>query len=345
MKIAVYGASGYQGKLVLAELARRGITTVLVGRDAARLTAAAAAVGMIDAEHRVARTDDHDALVAAFRNCAAVINCAGPFTRTGHAVVRAAIAAGCHYVDTSGEQLFSKSVFDTFADEAERAGVTVMPAANDGCVPGDLVAHLLADRLGPLAEITISHFLSGGGYSRGSLRSAADTLEAIRSGGLGYVDGEWRTGIPARTTLITRPGESAPTAMVKVPLSEVITIPRHVPVRRVESLVEAAVGAQLAAPIPPELIAGAPEGPTEQDRRGQQFSYLIDAVDRTGRAGRGVIRGRDTYGLTAVIAVEAARRLVTDRAKAGVLAPAQAFDPAGFLAHLEPFGVSWTIET
>ena len=122
VKIAVYGASGYQGKLVLAELARRSIDMLIVGRDGARLRTAATTAGVAGAEQRVAGTDDLDALVAAFRDVDAVINCAGPFTSSGHAVIRATIAAGCHYVDTSGEQLYTKGVFDTFADEAERAG-------------------------------------------------------------------------------------------------------------------------------------------------------------------------------------------------------------------------------
>ena len=50
MKMAVYGASGYTGRLVLAELARRDIPAVLVGRDPERLRAAAAAAGTPDAE-------------------------------------------------------------------------------------------------------------------------------------------------------------------------------------------------------------------------------------------------------------------------------------------------------
>lgn len=344
MKIAVYGASGYQGKLVLAELARRDIEMLLVGRNAARLREAATTVGTVDAEQRIADTDDHDRLVAAFRGCDAVINCAGPFTRSGTAVVRAAIAAGCHYVDTAGEQLYTKAVFDTCAVEAENAGVTVVPATNDGCVPGDLIAHLLAERVQPLEEITVSHFIvGGGGFSRGSLRSAVETIDAFKEGGLSYNGGDWRSGTPARHSSVILPGAGQPTDVVKCPLSEVVTIPRHVPVRHVESHVEAAVGARLVSPITPEIIDSLPEGPAEEDRRTQRFTYLIDAVDHTGRAARGIVRGQDTYGITAVIAVEAARRSVTNDAKPGVLAPAQAYDPTSFLAFLEPHGISWTI--
>lgn len=354
MKIAIYGASGYQGKLVLAELAKRDIDMLLVGRNAARLRDAATTVGTVDAGHRVADTDDHNSLVEAFHGCDAVINCAGPFTSSGPAVVRAAIAAGCHYVDTAGEQLYTNAVFDTFAGEAEGAGVTVVPATNDGCVPGDLLAHLIAERITepiaervqPIEEITVSHFIAGGsGFSRGSLRSAVETIDVIKAGGLSYDDGKWRAGTPARHTTITLPDASQPTDVVKTPLSEVITIPRHIEVRHVESHVDAMVGAQLDTPITPQIIDNLPEGPTEEERRTQRFTYLIDAVVRDGQTARGIVRGHDTYGITAVIAVEAARRLVTDGAKPGVLAPAQAFDPTSFLNFLAPHGISWTITT
>jgi short subunit dehydrogenase-like uncharacterized protein len=318
---------------------------VLAGRDPARLEQAASAVGLPDAERRLAGTGDHDALVAALGGCDAVINCAGPFTPSGAAVVRAAIAAGCHYVDTSGEQLYVKRIFDTFATEAERAGVTVVPATTDGCVPGDLIAHILAGDAEPVEELTATHVIvGGGGISRGSLRSVAETMDAIKAGGLTYDDGDWHMDRPARHSAITLPGESEATPVVKFALPEVVTIPRHVRVRHIEGLAEAALSDRLKTPITPEIIDGLPEGPTEEGRRAQRFTYVIDALGADGRRARGIVRGRDTYGSTAVIAVESARRLAAEPAKPGVLAPAQAFDPAGFLASLIPYGIHWTRE-
>jgi len=58
----------------------------------------------------------------------------------------------------------------------------------------------------------------------------------------------------------------------------------------------------------------------------------------------GVARGADSYGTTAVIVVESARRLIVDGAKPGVLAPSQAFDPADFLDFLTSFGMSWSVQ-
>ncbi|TQS24067.1 trans-acting enoyl reductase family protein [Microbispora sp. KK1-11] len=345
MKIAVYGASGYQGKLVLAEAIRRGLTVVLVGRDAVRLQHAAAAVDLSSPDVRVAPVDDHDALVAAFGTADAVVNCAGPFAPTGAAVVRAAIAASRHYVDTAGEQPYIKAIFDTFGVQAQAAGVTVLPAANDACVPGDLIAALLAERLGPLEEISSIHLIAGGGGpSRGSLRSVVESIDIIMVGGLVYHDGDWRVGLPPRKTSIILPRSAQAVPVAKFPLPEVVTIPHHVQVRHVEGLAEAALAARLSVPIDPSIISGLPEGPAEQARATQRFTYLIDAVALDGRRARGVVEGPDTYGTTAVIAVESVRRLIADSAKPGVLAPAQAYDPAAFLHSLLPHNVRWTVQ-
>jgi len=345
MHIAVYGANGFQAKLVLAELTRRAITPVLVGRNRARLEHAAEAVGLASAELREADIADHDSLVAAFSGCEVMINCAGPFTVSGEPVVRAAIAAGVHYVDTSGEQAQIKSTFDRFGADAERQGVSVVPAAHDACVPGDLVAHLLGERLAPLESITVSHIITGGGgLSRGSLRSAMVTFDALTSGGLVYQSGAWVPAAGPAERKIVFPGEPEPTLMAKLPLAEVITIPRHVAVERVESFVEAAVSAQLGTPIPAEFIDALPEGPSEEGRRSQRFTYLIEATAADGSTGRATVSGTDTYGITAVIAVEAAARLAVDGAAPGVLAPAQAFDPARFLTALASHGLQWGID-
>jgi short subunit dehydrogenase-like uncharacterized protein len=337
--IAVYGASGYQGKLVLAELAARGLTPILVGRDRARLAAA----GRPGAEVRIAALGDHEALVAAFRDADAVINCAGPFTGTGHQVIRAALAARTPYVDTTGEQEFLKSVFDTFAASAELAGVSIVAAANDGCLPIDLVAHELRTDVRRTDRMTLTHVIVGGGPSRGSLRSALGTIDALTSGGLTYFDGGWRAGVPAMLQKVTLPGAAEPTEVARLPLCEVVTIPRHVPVGHVESFVEATVSRRLSTPIPPEIIDTLPDGPSAEARAGQRFTYLVDVWRGGEPAVRGVVEGVDTYGTTAAIAVEAARRLAVDGARPGVLAPAQAFDAPDFLGFLDRVGLRWWV--
>ncbi|WP_194813886.1 trans-acting enoyl reductase family protein [Nocardia sp. XZ_19_385] len=343
--IAVYGASGFQGVLVLAELTRRNITTVLSGRDADKLKAAAAQAGMPDAELRVAAIDDHSALVAAFRDVNVVINCAGPFTPTGDRVIAAALAAGAHYADTCGEQPFLRHVYETYPAAAESAGVTVVPAATDGGIPGDLLAHLIGDRLGPLAELTSVHRFGGEtAMSRGSLRTMLGIAEAMADGGVAYLDNAWRPGPFGALAPVTLPGEPEPVALAHFPLQEAISVPRHLAVRNVQGAVEESTRALFATPVTDEMIESLPVGPDDSQRAAGTWTIVLDAVAEDGRRARGIVSGPDTYGTTALTAVEAAVRLATTPPAAGVLAPAQAFDPADFLAALEPFGVRWTIE-
>jgi hypothetical protein len=69
---------------------------------------------------------------------------------------------------------------------------------------------------------------------------------------------------------------------------------------------------------------------------------VAEATGEHGRV-RGVVEGGDTYAVTAVVAAEAAGRLVDSEAPPGVLAPSQAFDPAAFLDALRPYGVRWSV--
>ena len=83
-------------------------------------------------------------------------------------------------------------------------------------------------------------------------------------------------------------------------------------------------------------------GIPEQRRQGK-WTITVETTGRDGRAARGEVEGTDGYGTTAAIAVEAARRLVVDGAKPGVLAPSQAFDPESFLGFLSGHGVRWRV--
>ncbi|GAB3842232.1 saccharopine dehydrogenase family protein [Dactylosporangium cerinum] len=344
MRIAVYGASGYTGRLVAAELRRRGIEVVLSGRDAGRLRETADGVG--GAEVRPAGADDPAALAAAFRDCDAVINCAGPFTTLGLGVVGAAVAAGCHYVDTSAEQEFLADVFERFADKAQQAGVAVVPATGYDILPGDFAAHLAGAAVEPVEELVVAYDLNNFGMTRGTLRSAYDMLHGTQ---LGYADGGWnRTPRPPRRAAMRFPGGDVESPVMAWPGCEVVTVPRHVRTRNVEVVINAAAATPEFAQLlqaPPEaaarVIDALPEGPAEHERPAAAFTVLAEAVGADGRLGRAVIRGRDVYGSTAVIAVEGARRLVAGADRTGVLSPAQAFDIADFLRFLSTHGFSY----
>jgi short subunit dehydrogenase-like uncharacterized protein len=337
MKIAIYGASGFTGGLAAAEAGRKGLSPVLVGRNEERLRKAAADAGVTDAETRVAGLDDPAALAAAFEGCDAVVNAAGPFALWGEPVVRAAIAVGCHYVDTAGEQAYIRQILDTAGPDAERAGVTVVPAMADDGGPGDLIAHLTARELTSVADLLVVDARRPGAASRGTARSMAAVDDA---GALEYTDGTWRPATGGDSS-ITVPGEAEEVALSPFPLPGVVTVPRHVRAGRVRSGIRTEV-AQLFAALTPDVVSSVPEVLDEDARSTNRWLMLVDAVDDTGRRATGWVTGPDAYGLTAVIAVEGARR-VDDGAPAGALTPAQAFDATDLLDALAPHGVTWRV--
>ncbi len=289
-------------------------------------------------------------LIAAFRGCDAVINCAGPFLELGQPVVRAAIAAGCHYVDTSAEQMFVKGVFDDLSADAERSGVTVVPATGYDVVPADLLAHATAGLVAPVSDLVIAYDVQGFDMTRGTLRSA---FAMLTGGQLSYVGGEWRSGEPPTNhTSVAFPGNAAPTPVMNWPGCEIVTVPHHVQTRQLSVVINASAATpeffqllQMPADTVAEIVDALPEGPAEARRPAAAFTIVADAVGSEGRRARGVLHGRDIYGCTAVIAVEAVRRLLSQPVRSGVLAPSEAYGVTDFLNFLVPYGFSWNVET
>jgi len=358
--IVLYGATGYTGQLVTRELVAAGVEFVLGGRNREKLERASRELGG-GARFRVASVDDDASLRALVAGADVLINCAGPFTYAGEPVVRAAVDAGVHYVDSTGEQSFMRMVFDRYGPAAERKGIALVPACGFDYVPGDCIARIAARGHEPLDELAIAYSVKGFGMSRGTMLSA---LEMMKPGAaVEYRDGAWQTANPGvfRASFEFGP----PIGRVPVgpyPAGEAVTVPRHTDVRTVRTvlttraafpapLVPAApwllpvLGQALRTPLGPLLgraIDRMPEGPPEDERRAAEWTIVAQGRTRDGQPVRGVVSGRDVYGLTARALVWAAARIEGgEHAGAGALGPAAAFEPEAILAALEDFGVKW----
>ncbi len=357
-RIAVYGATGYTGRLVAAELAAAGAEFVLAGRSASKLEALATALGGSPTVAAVG-LDDADGLRELIAPCAAVIACAGPFALYGEPVLRTAAETGTHYLDTTGEQSFMKRVFDEFGPVALNSGAALITGMGFDYVPGDMIASLTADGMGPLDELSLNYAVSGFGPSRGTATTA---LSQIADDDVQWLEGEYAPGDRA----ISRGkfdfgGQLGVQRMTRYPAGEHVTVPRHVNTRTVRTALTAsttspvAIGAPMLmtglsalirTPFSRALNAGVkrlPEGPPEAKRRAARFEIACDA--RAGaRRRRGVIRGEDVYGMTARAIVAGALRCASPGFEgAGALAPSQAFDPADFLGELAAFGVEYEV--
>jgi len=353
--IAVFGATGYTGRLVARELHRQGAAPLLAGRDAGKLDALAAELGGLPT--LVASVGDAASLDALARRARVLINCVGPFVDFGEPVVRAAIAAGAHYVDTTGEQPFLQAMLahDTWA---KSQGVAVIPALAFEIALADCAAALAAAELDEVDDITVT-YVTRFHASQGSKRTA---LRMLQGSGFAYVDGRWVEETPARHhVFVDLPRPLGTVAAVSFPSAEVMTIPRHVTVRTVRTYMSVPVVAARLLSATAPLVGGlarsplarvgdwmlgsGTDGPDEATRRRDVFHVAVDARGRRRGKPAGqrmIVRGRDPYGLTAAICRLGAQWLAdSSRRAGGVLSPAMAFDPRRFLEALAPDGVAY----
>jgi short subunit dehydrogenase-like uncharacterized protein len=360
--IAVYGATGYTGRLVVSELAETGADLVISGRNPEKLNALRADL-RLDGPAVAARVDDPASLRNLLADCAAVVNCAGPFVLHGEPVLRAAVETSTHYLDTSGEQPWIRLAFERYGPGAADAEVAVIPAMGFDYVPGDMLAALTAEGMGEVDEVTIAYGWFDFQPSRGTMTSTLEILsgEAVEWRKLQWLPAER----PLGATSFDFPEPIGRQRMLRYPAGEQITVPRHVSTRRVRTLLTASTmapnprlaglmqllarptGLALRTPLKRVVraaIARLPEGPTPEQRAACHYTIACEVIRGKG-VRRGSLSGTDPYGITAALiargAVTAARRGFK---RTGALAPAQAFDPKDFLAGLERFGLAWKVD-
>lgn len=149
--VVVYGASGYTGMLIMDWLIDQNIPFTAVARSAARVKEMmaqrvvrleSATYEIIECEHNV------EALTKAFTGAKVVCNTVGPFVNFGLVGVEAALKAGCHHIDTTGEQSYTRAVRDQFGELYRQAGLLVSPSLSYMYSFAEIAAELALEHPG-----------------------------------------------------------------------------------------------------------------------------------------------------------------------------------------------------
>jgi len=343
---ALYGATGFTGGLTAHALERAGLSMLLAGRNEASLRKLAAE---FEGEHpiKVARHDDPDALRDLASGASVLVSTAGPFLEVGELVVAAAVDAGVHYLDSSGENSFSAQTYRRHHLGAQERGIVVMNSCAFEYVLGDCAVELaLRDRKGAKA-VRVSYCIPDKSMTHGTART---TVRLLASGEVGKV------GLKALK--IAFPAPMGERWAATYPGGELELTPRHHPNVAVSTLMDIPPMLARSTAVAPLLsnvmrlpgvrravenaINRLPAGPPEEKRAGQEFMILVEADPDGGRRAGIVVQGVDPYGLTGEILARTAARLTrSEQLAAGVLTPSQAFDPEETLNSLADLGVSW----
>lgn len=161
--VIVYGASGYTGRLICEYLREYNVPFVAAGRDAGKIESAMRenVAGIETADYEVVEVGhDTKALTELFAGSAVVCNTVGPFSRYGPEVVEACLAAGAHYLDTTGEQDWLITCDEKYGADFASAGLLLAPGVAQMYTTGEIAAELCLEKPG-LDTLDIAVFWGG----------------------------------------------------------------------------------------------------------------------------------------------------------------------------------------
>jgi short subunit dehydrogenase-like uncharacterized protein len=212
--VVVYGASGYTGMLIMDWLIDQQIPFTAVARNAKRtlemmkdrvVRLESATYEIVECEH------DVDKLAEAFKGAKVVCNTVGPFVKYGLDGIEAALKAGCHLLDTTGEQSYVIEARDRFGQAFADAGLLLCPSVSYMYTIGEIAAELALETPGVDAIETASLSrgpMEGSGVTVGS---TASIIELFRHAAYHLWDNQMVAWPPNATHEISAPEFLLPT--------------------------------------------------------------------------------------------------------------------------------------
>ncbi len=352
-EVWILGGTGRSGRAIATELLSRGLSPVLVGRDAARLRNVAAAQSGTQPGTRtrtvVAASIEDMAAEIQRQRPAVVINTIGPFTMTAGPIARACLT-GSHYVDLANDLPAVAASLDLY-QQAVAAGKTLVTGAGFGVTATESVVVQLSQqnkdtpvkvRVDMVPSLAMEAGVIGEALAGTILDGFPDARGRGRYEGRRYENGRLvRARIAGDPASLTLP-DGTKVATASMPLGELIAAQRA---SRAPNVVSASSEApsspavRAVLPLATTLLAIAPGRAFARKRlagvklksreRPREYSYghaRLDWADGTTR--EGWLRLGDAQAFTGAVPAEIARRLLAGEGRPGAWTPAALFGPA-----------------
>jgi len=334
--LVIYGSYGYTGNLVAEAAVERGIEPALAGRSREPLTEQARRVGR---DYAVVGLDEPGRLDGLLDDAAAVLNCAGPFSRTAEPLVDACLRTETQYLDITGEI----GVFETLHSrdsDASDAGVMLLPGVGFDVVPTDCLAAHLADRLPDAHSLELA-FRAEHGVSRGTAKTMVEHVDsggAVRRDGrieqvplahetrtvdFGWGhDGEPATAIPWGDVSTAYHTTGIPNVTVYAAMSESAV--------RTQRLIGPLSSVLSLPPVKSALqwyVERTMDGPDAEERATAHSYVWGEARDPDGERAVSRLRCPHGYAVTVETALACTERVLGGDAPTGFQTPAGAYGP------------------
>jgi short subunit dehydrogenase-like uncharacterized protein len=148
--VVVYGASGFSGRLVTEFLREYKTPFIAAGRNRVKIKEVMDHVpGIETADYEIAEAGNtSEELTKLFEGAKVVCNTVGPFIYNGPRVIEAALKAGCHYMDISGEQAWIRDVAEKWGERFAQKGLLAAPATAYMSATSDAAARVCLEEGG-----------------------------------------------------------------------------------------------------------------------------------------------------------------------------------------------------
>ncbi len=176
MQALVLGGTGSMGQAAARDLMKQEqVTKIVLGdinTDPSRL------YEKLRGNEKVSLTkidvNDNEGLVKAMKDMDVVLNCAGPFHKTGVSVSKASIQAKVNYIDISDEYKTFVNLHVPEIDKAAKdAGITILTGMGSDPGTNNLIAKHHADQLERVDEIDLYWVVSIADLEEGATAGAA----------------------------------------------------------------------------------------------------------------------------------------------------------------------------
>ncbi|PCJ44482.1 MAG: saccharopine dehydrogenase [Moraxellaceae bacterium] len=356
--VVVYAASGYTGKLTCESLMAQGIAFTAAGRNQERLDAVVKVWqgqgATCDAQ---AINHDVDSLTELFTGSKVVINISGPFSALGEDVVEASFRAGCHYVDSTGEQDFMLDIDDKYSAKFEEANLCLMPSCSFLWAPGTCAAEIALETPG-IDSVKIF-------YAPPNLQTVASLQSMIRTSmrdNFVIADGKMETmALDIRKILV--PGLNEMRSAVPVGAGEASffrhdsrvkncetlftsdDLAKAIPFMKVGTLASKLVPQKHVDRVTDKLVLLVKKDPPAEDPANSRYVAGCIAEGNSARA-KVIIYGVSPYATTGFLCADAAERILKGEAKRyGFASMAQAFGARNVLDGMGRFGAQYEVES
>ncbi|MFY9488480.1 MAG: NAD(P)H-binding protein [Solirubrobacterales bacterium] len=368
--VLVFGATGFTGRMVVADLVERGVDVRISGRSEERLRKLSDRHGGLD--WAVADVKDPESVGRAADGTDVLVTTVGPYSWWGEIAADAAVKRSIPYIDITGEPAFVRDIFEIYGPRAAAAGSPMLTAMGYDYVPGNLAGALALEAGGgAVHSVDIGYFLSGE-TSRSPKSLSGGTLRSLRASGsamqFAWRDGELVEERGAKRVLKFDLGGDKSATAISIGSSEHLSLPRLHPglqtvnvglgwfggASRAVSLFSAISEQAERLPLVGGLLRRGsgdsgnetkqriePVGPTDDSRERSRTKAIAIARDARGNElVRVMLDGPNPYDLTGKIVGWAAQQAANGAiAGVGALGPVEAFGLEPLRAACESVGL------